>query len=364
MGTASADSNIIDWYLTTDTLLPADSLALTDGETYFVSLRVTDRAMNRSAVLSGDGILIDVTPPLTGTINDGAGDDIEFTSSTTTLSTNWSGFSDTVSSIVNYEVALGDSSAADNIVAWTSVSTATANTFENLSLTNAIEYYFNVRATDLAGNVSIAATSDGITIDTGPPVAGSVDDGLDGDEVWTNSENALELSWYDFDDSLSGIEYYEYAFGFSPGLTDVVPWTNADTNTAITATGLTLVHGASYYGAVRATDYMGHVSTTAISNGIQVDTFSPTVGLPNDGSVEDLDYQGPSDTLAIYWTGNDTREIAYYQYSVGTTAGDTNVVPWTGNETATAVVISDFVLTHETVYYANVRAFDIAGNVA
>ncbi len=257
LGTAAGDSNIIDWYLTTDTLLTADSLALTDGETYFVSIRVTDVAGNRSAVFSGDGILIDVTPPLVGSVNDGSGDDIQFTSSTTTLSANWSGFSDTVSSIVHYEVALGDTTA-DNIVAWTSVGTATANTFENLSLTNATTYYFNVRATDLAWNVSAPATSDGIT----------------------------------------------------------------------------------------------------------VDTFSPTVGLPSDGGAEDLDYQGPSDTLAIYWTGDDTREIAYYQYSVGTTAGDTNVTPWTDNGTATAVVITDFVLTHETVYYANVLAYDMAGNMS
>ena len=66
---------------------------------------------------------------------------------------------------------------------------------------------------------------------------------------------------------------------------------------------------------------MGFVSTIAVSNGILVDIFSPTVGLPSDGGAEDLDYQGPSDTLAIHWTGTDTREISYYQYSVGTTAG-------------------------------------------
>jgi hypothetical protein len=258
LGTESGDSNIIDWYYTTDTLITEDSLTLTDNQTYFVSVRVTDVAGNRSAVLSGDGILIDVTPPLTGIVNDGAGDDIQFTSATTALSANWSGFSDTVSSIVYYEVALGDTTA-NNIVAWTNIGTATAISFENLSLTDDTTYYFNVRATDLAGNVSPIVTSDGITIDIGPPVIGAVYDGLDGD---------------------------------------------------------------------------------------------------------DQDYQGPSDTLAIYWTSDDTREIAYYQYSVGSTPGDTNVTPWTDNGTATSAVITDFVLTHETIYYANVRAFDMAGNVS
>ena len=97
-----------------------------------------------------------------------------------------------------------------------------------------------------------------------------------------------------------------------------------------------------------------------------VDVFEPTVGIPNDGGDThgDLDYQGPSDTLAINWEGNDTREISFYQYSVGTTPGDTNVTPWTNNGTANAVVITDFVLTHETTYFANVRAYDMAGNMS
>ena len=217
---------------------------------------------------------------------------------------------------------------------------------------------------DVAGNISDTISTDGITIDVSPPVAGYVHDGLQEDEVWTNTEDMLELSWYDFEDSLTGIASYEYAFGFSPGLTNVVPWTNVGLDTSIIDTGLTLIHGVTYYGSVRATDSLGNVSTVAVSNGILADLFSPTVGEPNDGGMEDLDYQGPSDTLAIYWTGNDTREIAYYEYSVGTTAGDTNVVPWTDNSSATSVTISNFTLTHETVYYANVRAYDAAGNMS
>ena len=70
LGTAAGDSNIINWYHTTDTLLTVDTLNLMDNETYFVSVRVTDVAGNRSAVFSGDGILIDLTPPLTGSVHD------------------------------------------------------------------------------------------------------------------------------------------------------------------------------------------------------------------------------------------------------------------------------------------------------
>ena len=229
LGTAAGDSNIIDWYNTVqtyalDTLINADSLSLVDGYTYYVSVRVTDVAGNRSPVLTGDGILIDVTPPLTGIINDGSGDDIEFTSSTTTLSANWLGFSDTVSSIVNYQVALGDSATMANIVAWDSVGMSTVVTIDTLTLINADTYYFSVQATDLAGNVSTIIPSNGITIDIDAPISGTVADGLGGDEDYTNSDTTLDLNWMDFSDPLSGIAYYEYAFGTTSGDSDLISW--------------------------------------------------------------------------------------------------------------------------------------------
>ena len=127
---------------------------------------------------------------------------------------------------------------------------------------------------------------------------------------------------------------------------------------------LDLVHDGTYYGFVRATDTVGHVSTISTSNGIAVDIFDPTVGVPNDGGFVDLDYQGPSDTLGIFWSGNDTREISFYEYSVGTSPGDTNIVSWTDNGSVTQVTISNFTLTHETIYFANIRAQDMAGNIS
>jgi hypothetical protein len=243
LGTAAGDSNIIDWYNTVqtyalDTLINADSLTLVDGDTYYVSVRVSDVAGNRSPVLTGDGILIDLTPPLLGTVHDGAGDDIQFTPSTTSLSANWFGFSDTVSSIVMYEVAVGDDSVRmDNIVPWDSVGMSTSITIDTLTtLMNSFVYYFNVRATDLAGNVSEISGSNGITIDIGPPIIGIVNAGLSEDEDYTNSDSTLDLSWAGLLDTLIGIGFYEYAFGTTSGDSDFIEWTNiemANCNTSI-----------------------------------------------------------------------------------------------------------------------------------
>ena len=130
--------------------------------------------------------------------------------------------------------------------------------------------------------------------------------------------------------------------------------------------GLTLLHGYTYYGSVRAIDEFGHVSAVGISNGVRVDTFDPTVGVPKEGGMVDLDYQGPSDTLAIYWVGQDpfAREISHYEYGLGTTLGGLDEISWTDNGTASHVVIPNFDLQHEVTYYSSVRAYDMAGNMS
>ena len=72
-----------------------------------------------SVVKTGDGITIDVTAPTTGTVNDGTGEDITTTTSTTTLSANWTGFSDANSGIANYEYTIGTTSGGKYPKDWT-----------------------------------------------------------------------------------------------------------------------------------------------------------------------------------------------------------------------------------------------------
>ncbi|MED5266789.1 MAG: T9SS type A sorting domain-containing protein, partial [Candidatus Neomarinimicrobiota bacterium] len=368
LGTSRGDSNTVDWYSTINSYtlnMLGDSTHLNDGATYYVSVRAIDHAGNRSDVLISDGILIDLTPPLLGTIRDGLDVDIDFTQSTTTLSANWLGFIDTVSNIVNYDVAFTDDTSRFDIISWDSVGLISNYTIDTLSsLADQETYFFVIKATDLAGNISRAFSSDGVTIDYGTPVSGIVYDGLTGDSDWTNSDSTFDISWSGFIDTVSGIVSYEYAIGTTPGASNVISWTGNGVDTTVVVNNLDLTHDGTYYGSVRATDVVGHVSTISTSNGIVVDIFDPTVGVPNDGGFVDLDYQGPSDTLGIFWSGNDTREIAFYEYSVGSSPGDTNIISWMDNGSETQVTIPNFSLTHESVYYANIRAYDMAGNVS
>src|SRR5262249_42002803 len=132
-----------------------------DGS-YTVHLRVTDNVGNVNTSTS-TSFTIDTTAPTAGTVNDGLGADIDFQTSTSALSANWSGFSDS-NGIATYQWAIGTTPGGTQTQAFTNVTQTSATA--NLSLSNGTTYYVSVRAIDSAGNVGAAATSNGVKVDT------------------------------------------------------------------------------------------------------------------------------------------------------------------------------------------------------
>jgi hypothetical protein len=172
LGTEPGNADIKNWHDTTVVNSAViGGLSLWDANKYYVSIKATDKAGNVSAVKTGDGITIDLTAPIIGTVNDGIEDDINATTSTTTLSANWTGFSDATSGIANYEYAIGSFSGGTDTKDWTSNGLDSTVTATGLSLTYTNTYFMSIRATDLVGNVSTVATSNGVVVDIypGPP---------------------------------------------------------------------------------------------------------------------------------------------------------------------------------------------------
>jgi hypothetical protein len=352
--------------VSTNTSVTLENVELLEEQTYYGNVRAVDRAGNVSDMVSSDGISIDYTPPAIGTVYDGLYEDIVYTGTADSLTAHCSGFNDSFSGIQYFEYAIGSTPQGSDIVDWTLNNTDTTMIHIGLSLTNGTPYYFSVRATDFAVNVSSVASSDGVTVDIENPVSGVVYDGAGEDESWTNSFTTLEGNWSGFSDAVSGLQYYEYAIGDSPVDSNTVDWMNNELETTFIREDLTLQSGSTYYISVRATDLVNNTSAVSISNGIIVDQFSPTVSDPFDGVdstlSEDLDWQQDNTTLIAAWQGNDTREIAYYEYSFGTAQGDSNVVSWTDNGTNTDATVTGLSLTNGTTYYVNIRAYDMAGN--
>ena len=365
VGTEPDSTDIVNWTLAgLNTSVTIDSLELEEGrDVYYGSIRATDQAGNTSAAFSGDGIEVDISSPSTGTVIDGTNDDLVFTGADTNLTASWNGFSDNISGIAYYEYGIGLSPVSVDVLSWVNNGLDTTISIGELNLDHATVYYQNVRAIDLVDNVSEGVASNGITTDHSPPEAGSINDGIAADETWLITNDRLYLNWNGFQDSTSGIQYYEYAIGTVPGQSNIVPWVNVGMDTASVDSELVLNHGTTYYGSVRVTDNVGNMSVPFSSNGITVDLFDPTVGIPFDGvgGEGDLNYQANTNSLFAHWAPTQESELDYYEYSFSTTIGGDDIVPWTAT-TDTIATVDSLNLIHAQIYFANLRAFDLAGN--
>ena len=366
LGTTAGDSNTVDWTNQEDrTSTTFIALSLEEGSTYYASARLTDIAGNLSEVQSGNGILIDSTSPVTGTVIDGTIEDFTFTGTSNALTATWSDFSDEVSGISHYEYAIGTSIGINDISGWISVGLDTTITVNGLSLSNGSTYIFSVKASDQAGNTSDVISTNGITVDTQAPDNNFIIDGLFTEDLdWSNAPDVLTAHWQ-FTDPLSGVASYQYAISNGSDGSQIVDWTDVGLDTFFTHTDLDLLSGTTYYISVRATDIVGNESSSYISDGITTDFMQPTVGVPMDGNPEeDMDWQAATDIFNLYWTASDNRnrELESFEYSISTTPGDSNVVAWTSSGSNSEISITGLSLNEAVIYYGNIRAYDAAGN--
>ncbi len=129
------------------------------------------------------GTPLDTTAPVAGTVNDGAGADIDVQTSTTEISANWTGFSDPDGAlgIAGYEWAIGTTPGAADAQPFTDAGLATGAANSSLSLAPGGTYYVTVRARNGSG-LAVTATSDGVVVgDTiSPAVLGVSSTAADG----------------------------------------------------------------------------------------------------------------------------------------------------------------------------------------
>lgn len=130
--------------------------------------------------------------------------------------------------------------------------------------------------------------------------------------------------------------------------------------------------GSTYHWQARIKDGGGGVSNW-VSFGANLESATDFAndatapeGLVYDGtnSGVDVDFNnGVLNSLSANWNITDsTSGIAEYQYSIGTSAGGTDIKTWTSNGTNNSVTASSLTLQTSTVYYFNIRAYDNANN--
>lgn len=114
---------------------------------------------------AGSGATVDTTPPVAGAVLDGPTADIDTQTSTTSIAANWSGFHDDSGSLAGYRWAIGTTPGGTEIQGWTAVGTATSASTTSVVLGTGTTCFVSVVGFDAANNQSVAAVSDGVTIE-------------------------------------------------------------------------------------------------------------------------------------------------------------------------------------------------------
>lgn len=314
LGTTPNGSDVISWRSAgTNTELPLTVLNLKDGVTYYSSVKAIDNAGNESMIASSDGIMVDPTPPTLTSIQDEG----EYTTDSTRLSFAFD-FEDKESGIEEYQYAIITERTnvhPGGVRGWKKI-TKTEIAETSLNLTNGQTYYLTVKAKNRAGLWSRPESSDGIMVDTTPPLVIQPP----GDEgEYSKAIITLIFNWPPASDQESGIETYWLLIGTSPDRNDVF---DGEVGSVLTKEIAECEQGKNYYARIKAKNKAGLWSVySRSSDGIMVDTTPPStpVVIDDGGKIN-------------FSSSDDESGVIEYQYAIGTGPAWTNILDWASSE--------------------------------
>ena len=258
-----------------------------------------------------------------------------FSSNSTQFSVYWEEFQSNVP-IRSYEVAIGtidfNTSQLEEmcddylskfeskfeILSFESVGLDTSLFLTNLSLTHNTTYYVTIRSIDEANNC-LSVASSGMLVDLSGPISPSESINLGSPEsligitrsfphiVFVQSGQDLKVSWNEFVDDESGIEYYEIGVfeqrdcGSNENLSSLASYpdyVSVGLELSFTFNALGFVSDSVYVVAVKATNRAG-LSGVTYSQPILLDSTTAIPGTVKDGLVweDDLVFQSDLSTL-------------------------------------------------------------------
>ena len=258
------------------TILEIDALGLTYGVSYVVIVR----AFNKAGLLTEAGsnqFIVNVKEPSTGTVYDGKQrrKDIEFQSSTSQISANWSPFLDSEGNIVEYEMCVGGKLGVCDVGDFVSVGIKLKGIISGLSLQQNKKYFVTVRATSESGYTT-TATSNGVTVDNTPAAKGNVRDGNTLTDIDYQADNKyIYANWDDFRDDESDVVSYTWCAGTRKGICDLVTETDEGDRTSVSQqVHPPLPEGIEIFVTVNALNN-AEISSISFSDGFQVDSSPP-----------------------------------------------------------------------------------------
>ena len=170
LGSDSGLVDVVNWTIASgDDESSLTSINLQNNSKYYGSVYLEDNVGNISDSLWGNGITIDLVPPVVGDVWDGFLDeDIDYTADSTQLFIRWKDFTDN-QAIDYYETSIGTNNDTINIVNWQRSNFSDNMQIQGLDLDRDVRYFAYLRAVDSATNVSAVIKSDGVEFDNTAP---------------------------------------------------------------------------------------------------------------------------------------------------------------------------------------------------
>lgn len=302
----------------------------------------------------GPGRVLDVAPSTVRNQRpfhlDFSRDDINLQANKIAIGARWEGFAH-ASHEATYEVALGTSRGASDVVAFKPASQQHSHMFSpsnssGWSLQDGTTYYTTVRATNQAG--SVTASSDGVLIMSQADdfaTQGRVFDGHAKGSDMDVQLSATELSanWWFPSQLLPFVSHYELSAlhvstGQGRNYSELIPL-NSIGNLTMTTIAANLTAGETYLISVRPCH--AHVCFSSVrSDGILVSS------LPKPGKISatytPASPQQVIPAIEVQWEtfAQIGAHVAYYEWSIGTSqwAGSELLFPWQRVDTKTLKV--------------------------
>ncbi|KAI0241220.1 hypothetical protein LSAT2_032838 [Lamellibrachia satsuma] len=321
------------------------------GDFVHVDVTATNRAETNSSVTS-DGVTVDLTDPKMLQLVDGDNlqHDMEYTDSTTQLTSSWS-FVDPESGIDHYKISAYELHQGKMTMIYPTGSrwkivpaSATAwTTDEALNLKIGAHYRMRVTAVNGAGLAAVHYTN-GLLVDPTPPkmsfvhagtLLGESEELIDG-YIVHNDENGIQASWGAVDGESDISEYY-VGIGTAQGQTDVLAFHSVGLSQDgyIDKVSLALTNAATnspvYYVVAKAVNGAGRESTLMSSHPIKM-VSGDVAGVVSDGpdTQLDIDYQMDKSEVTVTFTGYESERdgVAHYQWAVGSAPRLDDVMPY------------------------------------
>ncbi len=333
-------------------------LELNDNETYYVYIRVQNRAQYEEAPdtwsvpARSHPVTIDRTPPEIIKINAP-----QFTSEHFLLQ--WEA-KDEISGIVEYRYAVGSHrGAADITGGWVTLLTnETAVSFyrDDLPIGDKYSCYISVKAKNGAGLWSEIHKSDAIVTDLTPPVVIK----LDYASPYVKTKDSIQGIIWEASDPDTGISAYRIT---ATRVKDNSPLAGAaripvgETGGILDLSGLSLEEGQAYYLAMQVQNGVGNWSNVKYSNGFVVDTIPPELQVI--GAAPELVTNSGKLTVILQST-----EPGVVNVQLEKPGGET--VPQPGAEPYTIAIVNqagyEFDESLEGTYILTLTPVDVAGN--